>query len=260
MTRRLRAWARGPRARTRALQALIAAVFLVVWQIVGATQPRLYSQPTRVLNATVELVHRQNLVGVLAHDLTTLVIGLVLSIVLGIAVGIVIVRFETVEIAMQPYLTILYSMPRSAVVPILVLWFGIGQTFLLAAIVFATAILLIFPTVAGLRESRRMYDEVARSFAVGDRFLFVRILLPASIPYISSGIRLAVPRALVALLVAQFWVGVPGLGSLISDARANLISDTVFALGIVSLLLAFVVTVVAESADRRLRRWQPSAY
>ncbi|MEV7012871.1 ABC transporter permease [Streptosporangium sp. NPDC051022] len=233
------------------------ALVLAGWQAAGAVRPDFTSSPTLVAAELLRLARDGDLLSLVAGTVVTLLTGWATAALLGVSAGVLIGRHRLLAVALEPYLVALYSVPLIALVPLMIIWFGIGQGFLLATIVLATAIMLVFPAATGTRESVRAYGELARAYQVtGRRFLF-KVVLPGALPYIAAGLRISVQRALMAVVVGQFLVGHPGLGTLLGDARARLDADEVFAVALVALAVGALLTALVGWAGRRLSAWRP---
>jgi ABC-type nitrate/sulfonate/bicarbonate transport system permease component len=180
--------------------------------------------------------------------------GLLLSFVLGIGVGVLMGRKPDINDALSHYLNGLFATPMVAVLPLLTLWWGYNDAARLAAIVFAA----FFPMAINAREGAANvpveYTEVARSFRAPSLTLLFDIILPSSLPYILAGMRLAAGRALVASVVAEFFVAIPGLGHYILFHSRTFQHNQAF----VAVLALLVTGVAIEGLTRWLtRRYVP---
>ncbi len=247
-------------AKIRLLQLAGIIAFLVVWQVGGAQAPFFYSQPTRVLEDLVVLVTEDELLPLVWSSMFVLLIGLAIALVVGVSIGMLMGRFRTVAVALDPYMAMYYSIPRVAFVPLMIIWFGIDQQFIVASVVAATTALLIFATAAGVRETMQAYQEVAHSFQITGWQMFTKILLPGSIPFIATGMRLGVQRALVAVIVGEFLIGLSGVGLLLREARITLATDRMFGLAIVAMCMGIVLIVSTSLIERRVSRWRPQVF
>lgn len=248
------------RAQVRLLQLAGVVAFLAAWQVLGSSKPRFYSSPTLVLEDIVVLFTEEGLASTALGSLVALALGLLLSFVIGVTSGLLIGRYHVLRVIAEPYMAAFYSVPRVAFIPILVVWFGIQREFVVASVVIAASILITFSTMAGVRDSVLHYTEVSDSFGINGRHFFFRVLLPASVPFIANGTRLAIQRALVAVIVAEFLVGVPGLGFVIRTARVTLQADRLFAMAVLLMILGVILFNVTTRIEQRLSRWRPQAF
>lgn len=241
------------------LSVLGVAAILLCWQVFGGLNLQLYSRPSDIVAEITSLIRNDDLLGQVGDTVTVLVVGWSLSVLIGVFLGYLIGRYHLWQVILEPYITALYSLPRIAFVPLLVIWLGIGHEFLIATIVTSAAIMMTLPTAAGIRETRHTYSEMSAAFCISrSRFLF-KVLLPGALPFIATGMRISVQRALMTLIVAEFFVGAPGLGQMLSDARARLAITEVFAVAAVALVLGVLMSWAVSLVERRLSSWRPSA-
>jgi len=147
------------------------------------------------------------------------VVGYALAIVVGVPLGLVTGRFRMLEAAIGIYITAGYAMPLVALVPLLVLWLGLGFTVKVAIIFLLSVFPICINTWLGVNAVPKTLIEVGKSFVASDSVILRRIILPATLPYIMAGIRLAVGRAVVAMVIAEFFTSISGLGAIIITSR-----------------------------------------
>jgi NitT/TauT family transport system permease protein len=160
----------------------------------------------------------------------------------------------------EPYFAALYSVPRVAFVPLMVVWFGIGKEFVIAAVVFAVSILVVFATAAGVKETRLAFTEVATSFRITGWTFFSRVLIPGSVPFIMTGVRLGVQRGLVAVIVGEFLIGLPGIGAMLREARAEALTDRMFSTAVIAMIAGVTMLTAISWVERRFSRWRPESF
>lgn len=249
-----------PISKVRTVQLIGLTLFLLAWQVGGSQLPYLYSTPTLVAADVWVLFTQRNGLGLLWNTISVLIIGLVIAIAIGVLVGTLLGRFRTFSIMFEPYLAALYSVPRVAFVPLMVVWFGIGQEFVIAAVVFAVSILVVFATAAGVKETRLAFTEVATSFRITGWTFFSRVLIPGSIPFIATGVRLGVQRGLVAVIVGEFLVGLPGIGAMLRTARAEALTDRMFSTAVIAMIAGVIMLTATTWVERRASRWRPQVF
>lgn len=234
--------------------------FLVVWQIAGSAAPSFYSSPTRVLAELQVLLFEDELVQLTLETGWTMLVGLGLSILIGVTLGFALGGFRRFSIAFEPWLAAFYAVPTAPWIPLMVVWFGIDREFAVAVVVIGTAVLLAFSTAAGVRETERQFHEVAESLQIKGWSKFAKILLPGSIPFIGAGMRLAIKRSFTAVLIAEYLVGLPGLGLIIRGARESLATDRVFASAVAALVVGVGLIAISVAIERRLSNWRPVTF
>jgi NitT/TauT family transport system permease protein len=244
----------------RLMQLAGLTAFLIVWQVAGTLDPRFLSSPTRVVAELGELLFEDDIISLVAISMSALLIGLSVSLGIGLVVGLLIGRYRTIQVMLDPYLAAYYSVPRIAFVPLMVIWFGINREFVVASVIFASSVLLIYAVAAGVREAGLAYYELARTFQLSERQTFTKILLPGSVPFIATGMRLAAQRALVAVIVAEFLVGLAGVGQVLREARVTLATDRLFATAIVTMIMGIAIVALTGFVERKLSRWRPQIF
>lgn len=256
--------ARGKRARRRplsparrwALRLASVAAILAAWQVYGSSiNPILLSDPSAVAVAFVDMTRDGSLGQALAASLTVLGLGFLGGSVAGVAIGLAAGRSDTVAALIDLPVTALYAVPAVALVPVIVLWFGFAVT-TKAVVVF---LFVVFPvlinTTRGVREVDPELAEVARSFSSGEGRMWVDLILPSALPYIVTGLRLAIGRALIGVIVAEYYTSLSGLGDLITTSASNFQTARMFVPIVVIALLGVVFTALLELAERRLAPW-----
>jgi NitT/TauT family transport system permease protein len=240
-----------------AITSLSVAVLLGVWEFFGRdVNPVFGSFPSAIALAFVELVRTGQLGAALYESLRPFVVGYGLAIVAGVPLGLVIGRYRVLEAALGIYVTAGYAMPLVALVPLLILWLGLGFA-VKAAVVF---LMSVFPicinTWLGVTAVPKNLIEVGKSFVASDAVILRRIVLPATLPYIMAGIRLAVGRAVVAMVIAEFFTTISGLGAIIINSANNFDTATMFVPIMVLMVLAIGLNSLIGWVERRVAPWQ----
>jgi NitT/TauT family transport system permease protein len=249
-------------SRVRVLQAAGLVTFLVAWQLIGSRTPYLYSTPIRVAEDMVELFLEDRALFLILATLSSLLIGMALGVAGGIVVGTLLGRYRRFGVMFEPYLAAFYSVPRVAFVPLMVVWFGIGRNFVIASAVAAVSILVVFATAAGVREAMRAYGEISTSLRITGSHFFRKVLLPGSVPFIATGVRLAVQRGITAVIVAEFLVGVKpeGIGQMLRTARVEALADRMFSTAIVALIVGAILFGLTGWLEKRFSAWRPQVF
>jgi NitT/TauT family transport system permease protein len=148
--------------------------------------------------------------------------GFLLAIIAGVPLGFVMALSPVVRDYVNPWMTTLYTTPRIAFAPVLLLWFGVGGGAKVSIVFLGCVFPILINSYYGMRVVNREYVELARSFRLNSRALFFKILLPASIPFVLSGVRLAIGRGLTGVAIAEWFGATEGLGYLIFFAGQTL--------------------------------------
>lgn len=234
--------------------------FLGLWEILGSyvVDPLMLSAPSKIVEALVDLLVSGELLDALYQSATTLIYGFVLATVIGILLGMFIGRYRKVEAATDWLVNGLYATPLVALIPLVTLWFGLG----FSAKLFIVCIISVFPilinTASGVRNVGASLLDVGNAFAADERQTFVKIILPASIPYIMTGIRLGIGRAIIGMIVAEFYTSVGGLGALIMKFGNQYDTAAMFVPILTLALMGVLLTTVVRKAEAAFEPWKAS--
>ncbi|HWE79837.1 MAG TPA: ABC transporter permease [Pseudolabrys sp.] len=231
-------------------------LILLLWQLVGPfVSPIFFSYPSKIAVAFWTLTASGDLPYYLGQSLQVLVLGLAAAVVVGIPLGVAMARIRKLDWALDLPINALYSTPMVALVPILVLWFGIY----LKAKVIVVFLFAVFPvlinTYQGVRECDKNMLEVARSFRSSERRMWQDVLLPFALPYIAAGVRLAIGRGLVGMVIAEFYTTISGLGFMITKYANVFEMDKTFVPVIVLMALGVALTSGLKRLERRAAPW-----
>ncbi len=232
------------------------ALILLVWQIVGPhINPIFFTYPSKIAIAFVDLTANGELPFYLLQSLEVLLYGLLAAIVVGIPLAVAMARMRWLDWALDLPINALYATPMVALVPLLVLWFGIY----LKAKIIVVFLFAVFPilinTYQGVRECDKNMLEVARAFRSNEWGVWRDVLLPFAVPYIAAGIRLAIGRGLVGMVVAEFYTTISGLGFMITRYANNFEMDKTFVPVIVLMILGVSLTTGLKWVERQIAPW-----
>jgi ABC-type nitrate/sulfonate/bicarbonate transport system permease component len=235
-------------------------VGLGLWELVGSLKlvnPILLSPPRAVVQAALDLLRSGELVAHFWVSLGELTTGLGLAVAVGIPVGVLAGWFRRVEWALRPLTGAFYATPVIVFAPLIVAWLGIGF-WDKVLLVFLEAFFQVFVTVsAGVRALDDAWLRVARAFAAGTTFTFRTVVVPGSVPFVLTGIRLATGRALVTVVVAELLASTAGLGWMIAFYGQNFKIANVFVALVVTAGLGVVSDAVLRHVERRVESWRP---
>jgi ABC-type nitrate/sulfonate/bicarbonate transport system permease component len=232
-------------------------VLIGAWEIFGRdVNPVFGSYPSAIAEAAVALARSGKLWTALLDSLRPFAVGYALAIVVGVPLGLIIGRFRVVEAAIGIYITAGYAMPLVALVPLLILWLGLGFTVKVAIIFLLSVFPICINTWLGVTAVPKTLIEVGKSFVASDSVILRRIILPATLPYIMAGIRLAVGRAVVAMVIAEFFTSISGLGAIIITSANNFDTATTFVPIIIIMLLAVALNFLIGAVERWVAPWQ----
>jgi NitT/TauT family transport system permease protein len=259
---RLRAGALQRRAALGRAAIRIASLVIVLggWEYFGRqTNPVLFTYPTAVAQAAVKMIASGELWKYLSQSLVVLFAGLGLASIFGIALGLLMARVRVIDIALDTYITALYSIPSVALVPVLVLWFGFEMTAKTAVVFLFTFFPIVINTYQGVKNVDERLIEVGRAFRCSERDLWTHIVLPAALPFIVAGLRLAIGRGLIGMVLADLYTAITGIGYLIARYASTYRTDAMFVPVVTLGVLGITLTGLLRFVERRLTPWAHQA-
>ena len=247
------------RYRNVLLGGLAVVVFFAAWQAVFLFvpfDPLFISKPSLIAAGLVDLVVSGDLFHDLAVSAVPFFIGLAAAVVVGVPLGIVMGWRPRVGYALDPLMTVFYASPLVALAPLLVIFFGVGVSGK-AIIVFVLSVFpFIFNAYAGVHAVDRLLINVVRSLGGGEWDLYRKVIFPSVLPYIVAGARIAVGRALIAVLVGEFFAASEGIGYAISRFGDLFAIDRMFGCILVVMVIAVVLTEGIRWAERTAFPWR----
>ena len=248
-------------AAERAWLPSVASVLggLALWELVSRvliTNKLFLSAPSQIVVAIWRLAASGELAHHVAVSASEFALGFVIASGLGVALGLVMAGSVVAKRALQPWVSGLYATPTVALAPLFLLWFGIG----IWSKVVVVVTLVIFPvalnTEFGLLGASPRLKETARSFGGTATQIFLKISLPSAMPFIFTGLKLGVGRALIGVVVAELFGARAGLGQLISDSAETFNMPNLFAGVVILAISGIVLTALFEVVERRLFSWK----
>lgn len=238
--------------------ALVIA--LTAWQglwSAGKISPLFFTGPSQVAYRFVEEWTKGRLKEDMLYSGTNFVIGVGFAIALGVVLGVILGWYRRISMILNPFVTALYSTPRVALIPLVLIWFGIGMQ----SKVFIVFINAVFPvlinTIGGVRAIDHDLLKAARAYCASDWQTFTTVVIPGAVPFILTGVRQAVSLGLIGVVVGEMFGGSEGIGYMVNYGGQTFQTDTVF-LGVTIIALSgIILTWLAERLERRFSRWRP---
>ncbi|MCB8924040.1 MAG: ABC transporter permease [Ardenticatenaceae bacterium] len=233
--------------------------FLTLWEFVARAKvfPQVvFPSFLTVLWQLVYLLVQGKLLVDIVTTTFRAVSGLTFAVVMGMTIGLSMVRFKLVNWFFEPVLAIGFPMPKITLIPVFILWFGIGHTSKILLVAFACFFPITLSTVAGARGVDQHLIWSARAMGSTEREIFWHVILPASLPFIISGVRITLPVSLIVAFVAEMIGGGGGLGYTLVYGYRYLETPTVFAVLLTVLTLGFLLDRMLLEGRNRLLLWE----
>ena len=252
------AWQRHENARISIVSVL---AFLAFWEAMvqfGLVNPLFTSSPSRIATAGYELFAGGTIYGDLRASGVEFFAGYGLAIATGVPLGVLMGWYGRVNAVLDPFVSALYATPRIALLPLVMIWFGIGLMSKVAIVFLGAVFPILVNTITGVRTIDADFIKVARSFGSSDRQLFLKVALPSSVPLLLAGLRLGLGHGLIGIVVGEMFGATEGLGFLISVAGARFQTDKVMVGIIIIAVAGMTMTAILRAIERRFERWRPS--
>jgi len=240
-----------------AVRAASIVVVIALWEIFGRqVNPLFLSYPSAIGRAFLQIVVTGEFQRSALGSLHVFAVGLSAALVLGIAIGLLMGRYRLAEYLLDPYVYAFDATPRVALIPLLLLWFGLGNSSKIAVVFLSGLFPVLMNTFSGVRTVSAQLVEVGRAYGASEGKLFTKVILPAALPFIMAGIRLAVGRALIGIITAEMFTAVTGMGALFVRYSSALATDKFFVPIILLALLGVILSNIVEKLQKRLAPWK----
>ena len=236
-------------------------VILTAWQLYGSfTNPFFLPPPTRVWNELATYITSGLLAREIQHTILLLVVGLALGALVGIPAGLILGVSPTASAVLAPYIQAAYATPRIALIPVVIIWFGVGLEGSIVLVFLQCVFEILITVEAGARAVSGQFVEVARSFRLSRLRTFVDVIAPGSVPYIVSGLRLGLSNAFIGAIGAELFMESRGIGGIVRQAGQAFRTDRVLAAVIVMAVLAVALIGAVRYWERRSQSWNVETF
>jgi NitT/TauT family transport system permease protein len=240
-----------------AIRVVSVLATLALWEWFGRdVNPIFFSYPTAIFETVPGMLRSGELVDAFLSSMLPFAIGFASAIVTGVLLGLLMGRYWLVEKVLEAQITALYSTPNVALIPLVILWFGLGAKAKVVIVILAAVFPILINTYDGVRNVSRGFVEIGQAEGASSLQIFGKIILPASLPFIMSGIRLSIGRAVVGIVVAEMFTAITGLGGAIVYYGNQFATAKLLVIVIVLSLLGVVLTQGARVMERRLAMWK----
>jgi ABC-type nitrate/sulfonate/bicarbonate transport system permease component len=251
------------RVESMALGTAVIVLMLIIWELLPYFVPMkqgtrlFFTVPSRILATLWQMFASGSIWAPLGVSATAFAIGLALAIAAGLPLGILLGRSNTLNAMFDPFITAFNATPRLVFLPLLMLWLGIGLWSKVAIVFLGALFPLLINTHEGVRNADKLLINVVRSFGANEWDVARLVVIPNSLPFIVVGLRLAIGRAILGVVVAEFFGAQDGLGVLMVRAASSFNVDVVFAGLIIFAALSLIMTGLVKLVEERMNRWRP---
>lgn len=239
------------------------AVLLIVWEVLpqlvtmSAGTKLFFTTPSKIAGTLWTMFAAGTIWTPLGVSASGFALGLGLAIVVGLPLGVLIGRSRTLNAMFDPFITAFNATPRLVFLPLVVLWFGLGLWSKVVIVFIGALFPILINTYEGVRNADKVLINVVRSFGANEWDIARLVVVPNAMPYIVAGLRLAIGRAVLGVVVAEFFGSESGLGVMMVQAAGRYQVDVVFSGLIVFAALSLAMTAMVQLLEHRLSRWRP---
>lgn len=234
----------------------VGFLLLVLWQLgISWFAPDYMARPTGIAAVLPGVVSGEQFRAALVGTMLPIIQGLVIAILAAVLVGLAMAQVRWIGWSLKAYTNALFALPMVAAVPLITMWLGYSESSRLAIVVFAAYFPMVLNVYDGARSVPNQHLEVARTYRAPRRAIWFGVVIPSSIPYLLAGFRLAAGRALVAAVVAEYLIGLEGLGYFILLNARTFRHNEAFVAVLTLALIGVLILVLARWATRRLAPW-----
>jgi ABC-type nitrate/sulfonate/bicarbonate transport system permease component len=243
------------------LGAASVATFLILWELVGNTfqliNPMFMSAPSLIWKAAVQLFGSGEIYNDLYVSGVELFWGYALSALVAIPFGIMVGWYKKMSYIFDPFINAMNATPRVALLPLVIIWLGIGILSKVGIIFLGAVFPIMINTRDGVKTTPYNLLTAARSFGASEWLLFKTVVLPSTIPFILTGMRLGLGRAIVGVMVGELYAATAGIGFMITVAGATFQTDKVFVGVLIFALTGMIGMELLTRVERRFDKWRP---
>ena len=235
-------------------------VTLVVWQAFWSgvkISPLLFSGPSAIIQRFKDELINGRLRGDMRYSGLNFVLGFAMALVVGVVLGVIIGWYRRVDMLLNPFVSSLYAIPRVAMIPLIIIWFGIG-IWSKVFIVFMTAVFpILINTIGGIRATDPDLLRAARAFCASDWQIFKTLAVPGAVPFILTGIRQGVAMGLIGVVVGEMFGGSEGIGFMVAYGSQTFDTAQLFVGVMIIAFAGILLTWLTERLENHFSRWRP---
>jgi len=240
-----------------AYRLILLAIMIVVWQIISMFLGRMFlPAPSGVATAAVELFTNGVIIEATFNSFTIFAGGYLLAVSLAVPLGLIMGGFKRIGEALDVYINAFNAMPRIALIPLIIIWFGLGFEAKVVVVLLSAFFPIVINTYTGVMNVDKDLLEASRSFGAKDKDIFLRVMLPASLPFIITGLRLGTARGIMGIIMAEFFTSVSGLGGLIITYGNTFQMERLFVAVTVLTVMGGILSELLKRMERFIAPWK----
>jgi ABC-type nitrate/sulfonate/bicarbonate transport system permease component len=236
---------------------IVIGIWQAIWSYTDWISPLFFSGPSAIAKQFWISLTEGNLLADLAFSGKNFAIGFGIALVSGVVMGVLIGWYRRVRLLSNPFLNALYAAPRIAMMPLIIIWFGIGMWSKVFIVFLSAFFPILVNTVAGIRNMDQDLLRAARAYCASDWQIFKTLAIPGSVPFILTGVRQGVAVGLIGVVVGEMLGSSEGIGFMVAYGGQTFQTDTLFVGFVIIAFAGIVLTSITERLERRFSRWRP---
>ena len=236
---------------------IVLGIWQAIWSYTDWISPLFFSGPSAIAKQFWISLTQGHLLADLAFSGKNFAIGFGLALVTGVVLGVVVGWYRRFRLIVDPFLNALYAAPRIAMMPLIIIWFGIGMWSKVFIVFLSAFFPILVNTVAGIRNMDRDLLRAARAFCASDWQIFKTLAIPGSVPFILTGVRQGVAVGLIGVVVGEMLGSSEGVGFMVAYGGQTFQTDTLFVGFVIIAFAGIILTSIAERLERHFSRWRP---
>jgi NitT/TauT family transport system permease protein len=233
---------------------------LAIWQVcwsAGWISPLFMSGPSAIGARFWDSLLHGSLLADISYSGRNFLVGFVLAAAAGVVVGVIVGWYRRLALLVEPFLNAFYATPRIAMVPLIIIWFGVGMWSKVFIVFISAFFPILVNTIGGIRAIDTDLLRAARSFCASDWQIFTTVAVPGAVPFILTGIRQGVALGLIGVVVGEMFGGSQGVGFMVAYGGQTFATDTLFVGVMIIAFAGILLSWLAEHLERHFSRWRP---
>ncbi len=235
-------------------------VTFAIWQscwAAGWISPLFFTGPSAIARRFYDDLLHGRLLSDIAYSGRNFVLGFILALAAGVVLGVLVGWYRRLEMLLNPFLNSLYATPRIAMIPLIIIWFGIGMWSKVFIVFLSAFFPILVNTIGGIKATDADLLRAARAFCASDWQIFTTLAIPGAVPFILTGVRQGVALGLIGVVVGEMFGGSEGIGFMVAYGGQTFATDTLFVGVVIIAFAGILLTSLAERMERHFSRWRP---
>ena len=236
---------------------IVVAIWQAIFSYTNWINRLFFSGPSDIAKTFWTALTEGNLLSDLRFSGANFAVGFGIALVTGVIIGVMVGWYRRARLILDPFLNALYAAPRIAMMPLIIIWFGIGWKSKVFVVFLSAFFPILVNTAAGIRNLDRDLLRAARAFCASDWQIFKTLAIPGSVPFILTGVRQGVAVGLIGVVVGEMLGSSEGVGFMVAYGGQTFQTDTMFVGFFIIAFAGILLTWLAERLERRFSRWRP---